>query len=38
LNEKYDMSVDMFSLGVLTYLLLVGYLPFRGKTDKEVAK
>ncbi len=38
MNHKYDSSIDMFSLGVLAHLLLVGYLPYRGKTDNDIAK
>lgn len=31
-GERYGRSVDCFSLGVLMYILLVGYGPFRGHT------
>jgi serine/threonine protein kinase len=27
-NEPYDFAVDMWSLGVLLYILLVGFHPF----------
>lgn len=38
-GDKYDKSVDMWSLGVLTYLLLVGELPFNHPTkDHEIVK
>ncbi len=29
-GEEYDMSVDMFSLGAIVYVLLAGYPPFWG--------
>ena len=39
LGKKYDRMVDMWSLGVLTHLLLVGELPFFDKeSEKELAK
>jgi calcium/calmodulin-dependent protein kinase I len=37
-NKEYDRSVDFFSLGVLTFLLLSGNLPFRGKNEEDIAK
>ena len=27
-GDEYDMSVDMFSLGAIVYVLLAGYPPF----------
>lgn len=36
LEGKYDKRCDLWSLGVMTYMLLVGYPPFNGKTDVEV--
>ena len=37
LSVPYDKSVDMWSLGAVTYVILSGSMPFRGQTDKEVA-
>jgi serine/threonine protein kinase len=36
-NPSYDVSCDMWSLGVIIYILLGGYRPFRG-TSKEVMR
>jgi len=37
-NEGYSYNVDIFSAGVTLYVLLCGYEPFYGKTDKELIK
>ena len=37
-REPYDFSCDLWSLGVISYALLCGYLPFDHKEDKEVAR
>lgn len=39
LGKKYDRKVDIWSLGILTYLLLVGQLPFNDmSSERELAK
>jgi len=35
-SERYGCKVDCFSVGVLMYILLVGYGPFRGQTLEEM--
>jgi serine/threonine protein kinase len=37
MNESYDKTVDYFSLGVLTFFLLSGYLPFDGENEEQIA-
>ena len=36
LGVPYTEAVDVFSLGVMMYLLLFGYMPFSGKTEQEM--
>eukprot|EP01016_Furgasonia_blochmanni_P042442 TRINITY_DN563_c0_g2_i7.p1 TRINITY_DN563_c0_g2~~TRINITY_DN563_c0_g2_i7.p1 ORF type:complete len:335 (-),score=102.81 TRINITY_DN563_c0_g2_i7:569-1510(-) len=36
LNKNYNEKCDIWSLGVITYILLVGYPPFNGEGDEEI--
>jgi len=36
LGEPYDMAVDIWSIGVICYVLLCGFPPFYGETQKEL--
>ena len=36
LNRMYDSKADIWSLGVMTYIILTGKAPFEGKNNDEM--
>lgn len=36
LNEKYDQKCDIWSCGVILYILIFGKPPFNGSTDESI--
>lgn len=38
MNKKYNEKCDLWSIGVITYIILSGMPPFNGNTDQEIMK
>lgn len=38
MKNKYDEKCDLWSIGVILYILLCGYPPFNGPTDSHIIK
>lgn len=38
MNKAYDEKCDVWSCGVIMYMLLCGYPPFNGRTEEEITK
>lgn len=38
LNLNYDIRCDIWSAGVILYILFCGYPPFNGSTDEKIMK
>lgn len=38
LNNRYDEKCDLWSIGVILYILLCGYPPFNGANDDQITK
>lgn len=38
MNKNYNSKCDIWSVGVITYILLSGTPPFNGQDDKEIMK
>ena len=38
LNKKYNEKCDIWSCGVITYIILSGMPPFNGQSDQEIMK
>ena len=37
-SKHYDSKIDIFSLGVVFYILVYGKMPFEGKDQEEILK
>jgi serine/threonine protein kinase len=37
-GQRYDKAVDVWSLGIIYYVLLAGYLPFDAESKKEIVE
>jgi serine/threonine protein kinase len=35
-KKEYDSKIDVWSLGILTYVLASGNMPFVGDTDEDI--
>ena len=35
-EQEYDEKIDVWSIGVLSYLLLTGETPFNGRTQDDI--
>ena len=38
LRKEYNEKCDLWSIGIITYLLIIGDLPFKGKNNNEIFK
>ena len=38
LSGKYNEKCDVWSIGVILYILICGYPPYEGKTNQEILK
>jgi len=36
LDQSYDEKCDVWSIGVILYILLCGYPPFGGKSEEDI--
>lgn len=38
IRQNYNEKCDVWSCGVIMYIMLCGYPPFNGKTEREIMK